>query len=96
MGQRPSSDPRAHAWWQHVPKRRRGDVFRSRRRRLLIGWITSTAGKATMLMIVLLTIIAAMNLSGGGGLALLTLLPLVLIPPLGYLVYWLTWQDFHR
>jgi hypothetical protein len=33
---------------------------------------------------------------GLGGLALMALLPLLLAPPLAYLVYWLTWKEFNE
>jgi hypothetical protein len=35
-------------------------------------------------------------LSGAGAVALLAALPLLLVPPVGCLAYWLLWKEFHH
>lgn len=96
MGQRHSSDPRAHPWWQHVPAGQRPKVLGRRRRDWLLQWLAGTQGKAVMLLALFISLMVAIALVGAGWISLLALLPLVLLPALAYLIYWLTWQEFHR
>jgi hypothetical protein len=89
-------DPRQHPWWQHVPAERQfGTLWRRRRRRL---WqlLSSRRSQLLLLLLLLLSVTAGLATAGAGGMSLGLLLPLLLLPPLAALSYWLTWREFHR
>jgi len=84
------------SWWSHVPPHQRLNrqsgvvILRLRdglcRRGVLI---TTLLAAYTALCLGLL-------LSGAGLVALLAALPLLLVPPVGCLAYWLLWKEFHH
>ena len=47
------------------------------------------------MVIVYLLIWSIPLLAGEPLLSAFAVLPLVLVPPVGYLVYWLVWKEFH-
>jgi hypothetical protein len=48
------------------------------------------------LVVVYLGICAAVLISTSTSIAFLALAPLLLLPILGFLAYWLVWSDYHR
>lgn len=84
------------SWWSHVPvherPQRRGAVWVLRLRQQL--------GRRSFLITALFTAYAlicfSLLLSGMGAVALLAVLPLLLVPPIGALAYWLLWKEFHH
>ena len=89
-------DPRQHPWWQHVPAERRHQALWRRRWQRLGRRLTSRPSLLLLLLLLLLAGSAGLAAAGAGGLALALLLPLLLLPPLAALSYWLTWREFHR
>jgi hypothetical protein len=84
-----------HPWWSHVPKQKRQSLrFQSRWRSIRIRFaqrhsliaITS----AFYLVCALLPILV-----GAQTLSLLTLVPVLLLPALLGLIWWLTWKEYH-
>jgi hypothetical protein len=89
-------DPRQHPWWSHVEPKQRSGVMGRRRQRRLLQWTRSQKGKAVLLLLCYLGFTLVLAAQGAGPMALLFGLPLVLLPALAYLLYWLTWQEFHH
>ena len=89
-------DPRHHPWWRHVPSAEQTRALRQRRRRRIWNRLTSRKGLFSLLMLVNGGILITMAAAGAGPIALLALLPLVLMPALAGLAWWLTWQEFHH
>lgn len=85
-----------HPWWRHVPPAERPG------RSLQLALLQLRAGlsrRRSRILLVLLVyggLCALPLLVGQGALTLLAVLPLVLVPPVGYLTYWLAWHEFHR
>lgn len=83
-------------WWKHVPHPQR------RRLRWEIRWLRLQAwlGRKDVRILLLLLSYGLLCLIplllGLPVLAGFALLPLLLVPPVGYLAYWLVWRDFHR
>lgn len=96
MAGQPGHDPRKHPWWQYVGQERRSGVLLRRLAGRLNQWITSQQGKLTLVLLLYLSIGLVLVIQGAGLMALLTGLPLLLLPPLAYLLYWLTWKEFHQ
>jgi hypothetical protein len=92
----PERERSSASWWSHVPlherPQRRGAVWLLRLRRAL--------GSRSFLIRLLFTAYAviclSLLLSGMGVVALVAVLPLLLVPPIGALAYWLLWKEFHH
>ena len=85
-----------HPLWQHLPPERRNSWERAalRRRRLL----ARLQGRRERVVVVsgLYVLIWLIPLAFGQVLiTVFALLPLLLVPPVGLLVYWLVWREFH-
>jgi len=86
-----------HPWWHHLPpeRRRRRDYVRllSRRAR---AWLLQRRQLIVSALAFYLLLCLVPFLLGVPALALMALLPVLLVPPVGYLVYWLVWKEFHH
>jgi hypothetical protein len=89
-------DPREHPWWQHVPRNRKPKALWRRRKDQLLRTVSSQRARLTMVLLLYLGIIVAIGLSGAGAISLLVLLPLLLLPALAGLAWWLTWDEYHQ
>lgn len=85
-----------HPWWQHLPEaqRTRRHQLRIRRRRLL-AWLKRKPQRIGLTVIAYALLCGLPLLWGLPLISLVALLPLLLVPPVGVLVYWLVWQEFH-
>ena len=85
-----------HPWWQHLPaeQRTRQHQLRIRRRRLL-AWLKRKPQRIGLTVITYVLLCGLPLLSGLPLISLVALLPLLLVPPVGVLVSWLVWQEFH-
>lgn len=88
----PSPDP---SWWRYVPRRERAERRRTVQRLRLQARLGRRSLLIPLLLGLYLLLCLAPLLLGLGSLALLAVLPLLLAPPLAYLVYWLMWQEFN-
>ena len=92
---KPKTPSREHHWASTVSPEKR----RQRRFKILVKKIQEFLGseKAKLMALALIyaLIFLTIAFSGVGALIGLALLPLVLIPALAYLAYWLIWQEFH-
>ena len=100
LAQRPfqlsSDDPRGHPWWKHVPSQHQGRTLQRRRRQRLITALMSQRSRLVLLLVLYAAITFGLMRSGVGAISLLVLLPLLLLPPLAALVWWLMWKEFHH
>ncbi len=92
----PSSDPREHPWWQHLPhSQRQARLHTSRRLRL-----QQKLGQRSTVILAALLVYAAtcllFLLSKAGSLTALALTPALVLPLLAALAWWLTWKEFHH
>jgi hypothetical protein len=88
--------PRPGSWLRYVPEHER--AARLWRWRLLwfrMQWQRRRVKLGALLMFNVLICLVPFGM-GLYSLALLALLPLLLVPAVGALAYWLTWQEYHR
>jgi hypothetical protein len=88
--------PGNHAWWDYVPtEKRRGLQWQSWRRRLrqrlIRRWNVVVAVVVLYLLLCLL-----LNVFGAGSLISLAMMPLLLLPIVTLLAWWLAWKEFHH
>ena len=85
-----------HPLWQHLPAERRTRVARLKlESQRGLAWINrrrQRIGIAIGVYVLLWMIPLVFN---QGMITSFALLPLLLVPPVGGLVYWLVWQEFH-
>ena len=88
--------PGDHAWWTHVPtEKRRGLQWQSWRRRLRQRLIRrGTVVVAVAVVYLLLCLL--LNAFGAGFLISLAMMPLLLLPIVTLLAWWLAWKEFHH
>ncbi|MEA5423974.1 hypothetical protein [Synechococcus sp. CCY9202] len=88
--------PHSQHWWQYVPPaERRSRSWMLRRLR----WSNRLRSRRFWLIGSLMIYVigcSALLAFFPPSLALLALAPLLLLPMLGYLVYWLIWKEFHE
>lgn len=87
---------REHTWWSHVPtNKRRGLQWQSRwrrlRQRLIRRWTVVVAVAVLYLLLCLL-----LNVFGAGSLISLAVMPLLLLPAVTLLAWWLAWKEYHH
>lgn len=86
-----------HPWWHHLPVERRN---RREHARLLArrwsAWLVQRRQLIALAVSFYLILCALPLLMGLPALAGVALLPLILVPPVGFLVYWLVWKEFHH
>lgn len=85
-----------HPLWEYLPEqqRNRRTLIHLRRRRLW-AWLKQKRQRIALVVLLYLLIWSVPLLIGEALLTVFAILPLVLVPPVGYLVYWLVWQEFH-
>ena len=85
-----------HPLWHHLPPERRSWRARQNlRRRRLWAWLKQRRQRIALVVLLYLLIWSIPLLAGEPLLSAFAVLPLLLVPPVGYLVYWLVWKEFH-
>ena len=85
-----------HPLWQHLPPERR-----SRRARLQLkacrwwAWLQQRRQRIGLAIGLYVLVWLIPLLLQQPLITSFALLPLVLVPPVGWLIYWLVWQEFH-
>ena len=86
-----------HPWWSALPEDRRNHRQRwqllSRR---LWAWLKRKPQRIGFTVLTYALLCSVPLLWGLPLISLVALLPLLLVPPVGYLVYWLVWKEFHQ
>jgi hypothetical protein len=62
----------------------------------MLDGLGSKPGQLSVILLVYLGIVLAISRAGAGAMSLVVLIPLLLIPGLAGLAWWLTWNEFHR
>ena len=91
-----SNNAPIHPLWTFLPEESRTpQALRRVRRRRLWAWLKQKRQRIALVVLLYLLIWSIPLLIGEALLTIFAILPLVLVPPVGYLVYWLVWQEFH-
>ena len=94
---KPASDhPSSHPWWQHVPEERRPALINAVRHKRLKAFLALRRSRIIILVAFYVLLCSLPVLLGGASLAMLAILPLLLLPALAGLAWWLTWKEFHH
>ena len=85
-----------HPLWTYLPadQRNRRTMSRLRRQRLL-AWLKQRRQRILLVLSLYVLIWSIPLLFGEPLMTVFAYLPLVLVPPVGYLVYWLVWTEFN-
>ena len=85
-----------HPWWQQLPpERRRRRLALQLQARRLRAWLAVRRQRIALTIAFYLLLCALPVGFGQPALGLVALLPLLLAPPVAYLIYWLVWLDYH-
>jgi hypothetical protein len=84
------------AWMRYVPEAERPRRLRRWRQAWLRAQLQRRRVRIALLLVLNLVIALVPWWMGLQSLAVLVLLPLVTVPLVGALAYWITWQEFHR
>ena len=85
-----------HPLWRYLPADQRTPGNRRRlQRQRLWAWMQDRRQRISLLLMLYIFLWMLPLLWGQVLISLFALLPLLLVPPLGWLVYWLVWKDFH-
>lgn len=90
-------DHEQHLFWQHLPleqktRKARCRLYTSR----LVAWCGGRRQRIGLVIGVYLILWSIPLLLGQPLISLLALFPLLLVPPVGLLVYRLVWKEFHE
>lgn len=85
-----------HPWLAYLAKSERRAALRRSRWLQLRAWLGVRRHQIQLLLGSYLLFALVPLLLGLVTLAGFALLPLVLVPPVGYLIYWLVWKEFHH
>jgi hypothetical protein len=86
-----------HPWWHHLPPERRSRLEHHRLLlRRLRAWMLQRRQMIAISVGFYLLLCLLPLVLGLPALGLVAVLPLLLVPPIGYLVYWLMWKEFHQ
>lgn len=85
-----------HPLWCHLPddRRTRLALLQLRLRRLRF-WLKQRRPSIRIILIGYVGVWTIPLLTGQHLITIFALLPLAMVPPVGYLIYWLVWEEFH-
>ena len=85
-----------HPFWHHLPPERRSRTARwALQLRRLRAWLGKRRQRVTLTLVVYLLVWSLPLLVGQPVITVFALMPLLLVPPVGWLMYWLVWKEFH-
>ncbi len=84
------------AWWRYVPEPDRPKRLQRWRRAWLVAQLQRRRVQIALLIVLNVLIALLPWWMGLHSLTVLALLPLVSVPLVGALAYWITWGEFHR
>lgn len=94
---KPASDhPSSHPWWHHIPADQRSAVVRAVGRRRLRVLLSRRRSQIIALVLIYALLCGLLLILAGASLVVLAVLPLLLLPALAGLTWWLTWKEFHH
>lgn len=93
MPQRPRLQD--HPWWDGVPESQRQAIRSRSRWRLLKQRFSQRRNVIATTALIYLLACLVLLLLGAGTISVLALLPLLLMPALLVMIWWLTWKEYH-
>ena len=85
-----------HPFWNHLPPERRTRTARwALKLQRLKAYLGGRKQRVILVVGVYLVVWFIPLLVGQPVITFFALMPLVLVPPIGLLVYWLVWKEFH-
>jgi len=94
---KPASDhPSSHPWWHHIPVDKRSAVLRAVGRRRLRELMSRRRSQIIALVLIYALLCSLPIIMAWPSLVVLALLPLLLLPALAGLAWWLIWKEFHH
>ncbi len=91
-----STDPTRHPWWQYIPEADRRTLMKRVRRRQQLEWLGRRRHRLLAVLLLYILLCTLPLLMGALPLTLIAMLPLLLLPALGGLAWWLTWKEFNQ
>lgn len=85
-----------HPWLAYLPPHQRRAARRQRRWLQLRAWLGVRRHQVQLLLAAYLLFALLPLALGLVTLSGFAILPLLLVPPVGYLIYWLVWKEFHH
>ena len=86
-----------HLFWQHLPQERKTRQARLMlQARRLNAWVGGRRQRIGLITIIYLILWSIPLLLGQPLISFFAVLPLLLVPPVGLLVYRLVWKEFHE
>ena len=85
-----------HPFWHHLPPERRSRIARwALQFQRLRAWMGGRRQRVSLTVLIYLVIWSIPLLVGQPVITVFALMPLLLVPPVGLMVYWLVWKEFH-
>jgi hypothetical protein len=85
-----------HPLWQYLPAKRRTEKERLKlQRQRLVAWLRRKQQLIVLFLCAYIILWLIPLLFQQGLITAFAFLPLLLVPPVGLLIYWLVWEDFH-
>ena len=85
-----------HPLWNYLPDDQRNlRQLSVLRRRRIWAWLKQKRQRIGVVVLAYILMWSVPLLIGEPLMTVFAFLPLVLVPPVGYLVYWLVWKEFH-
>jgi len=86
-----------HPFWQYLPAERKSRLARlNLSRRRAMAWMQGKKQRISVVLVVYTLIWSVPLYFGQSLITVLALIPLLLVPPVGFLIYHLVWQEFHE
>ena len=86
-----------HVFWQHLPAERKTKrallILRARR---FWAWMKGRSQRIALLTGLYIITWSLPILAGQSIISLFALIPLMVVPPVGFLIYQLVWKEFHE
>ena len=90
-------DYEQHLFWKHLPQERKTRQARwSLYTRRLFAWCRERRQLISLIVGIYLILWSIPLMMGEPLISLFAVIPLLLVPPVGYLVYQLVWKEFHE
>ncbi len=85
-----------HPLWEYLPEdQRSARQLTALRRRRFWAWFKQRRQRITAILVGYVLVWTVPLLLGQPLMTVFAMLPLLLVPPVGYLVYWLVWMEFN-
>ncbi len=85
-----------HPLWEYLPEdQRSARQLTALRRRRFWAWFKQRRQRITAVLVGYVLVWTVPLLLGQPLMTVFAMLPLLLVPPVGYLVYWLVWMEFN-